>query len=144
MADNGQVQLPRAPGSEGVTIVLDQPRQITLTLGTMYQAERLWERLGNLPFGSAQIFEDFVMQRLNATKLLILLTCGLQVHDPAVTMEQVGTWVRLDKIMEMFTAIGQAWQQATPEASPADPPAEEDVESPPDAGTGLPPGAAAA
>ena len=141
MADNGQVQLPRAPGSEGVTIVLDQPRQITLTLGTMYQAERLWERLGNLPFGSAQIFEDFVMQRLNATKLLILLTCGLQVHDPAVTMEQVGTWVRLDKIMEMFTAIGQAWQQATPDAPAA---AEEDAASPPDAGTGLPPGAAAA
>ena len=141
MNENGQVVPLSAPGSEGVTIVLDKPRQLTLTLGTMYQAERMWERLGNLPFGTAQIFEDFVMQRLNATKLLILLTCGLQRHDPDVTMDQVGNWVRLDKIMDVFTAIGQAWQAANPE--PVAP--EETTESPPQrGGTGSTPGAAPA
>jgi len=142
MSENGQVLSLSPPGSEGVTIVLDKPRQLSLTLGTMYQAERLWERLGNLPFGSAQIFEDFVMQRLNATKLLILLTCGLQRHDPDVTLDMVGNWVRLDKVLDVFTAIGQAWQQANPEPTAA---AEETSDSPPPpGGTGSTPGAAPA
>ena len=139
MSENGQVVALSAPGSEGVTIVLDKPRQLSLTLGTMYQAERLWERLGNLPFGSAQIFEDFVMQRLNATKLLILLTCGLQWHDPDVTMEQVGNWVRLDKVLDVFTAIGQAWQQMSTETSTGG--AETTDSPPPPGGIGSTPGA---
>lgn len=127
-----------APGSEGVTVMLDKPRQVSLTLGTLYQAERMYERLGNLPFGTTQIFEDFVLQRLNATKLLVLLTCGLQAHDPMLTMDEVGGMVRMDRIMGVFDDIGKAWQEANPAPAPS---TEESADASPPASTGLASGA---
>ena len=110
MADNGQVQPLTAPGSEGVTIPLDQPRQFTLDLGVIYQAERLYERLGNLPFLTANILLPFVTRQMNGSTLLMVLTCGLQVHDPALTMEQVGRLVTMGRLTDTLTKMYEAWE----------------------------------
>jgi len=110
MADNGQVQPLTAPGSEGVTIPLDQPRQFTLDLGVIYQAERLYERLGNLPFLTANILLPFVTRQMNGSTLLMVLTCGLQVHDPSLTMEQVGRLVTMGRLTETLTKMYEAWE----------------------------------
>jgi len=126
MADNGQVHPLTAPGSEGVTIPLDQPRQFTLDLGVIYQAERLYERLGNLPFLTANILLPFVTRQMNGSTLLMVLTCGLQVHDPALTMEQVGRLVTMGRLTETLTKMYEAWELSSepqsPDAAAADDP----------------------
>ena len=110
MAENGQVHPLTAPGSEGVTIQLDQPRQFTLDLGVIYAAERLYERLGNLPFLTANILLPFVTRQMNGSTLLMVLTCGLQVHDPALTMEQVGRLVTMGRLTDTLTKMYEAWE----------------------------------
>ena len=126
MAENGQVHPLTAPGSEGVTIPLDQPRQFTLDLGVIYQAERLYERLGNLPFLTANILLPFVTRQMNGSTLLMVLTCGLQVHDPTLTMEQVGRLVTMGRLTETLTKMYEAWElssepQAEHDAAADDP-----------------------
>jgi len=126
MADNGQVHPLTAPGSEGVTMQLDQPRQFTLDLGVIYQAERLYERLGNLPFLTANILLPFVTRQMNGSTLLMVLTCGLQVHDPTLTMDQVGRLVTMGRLTDTLTKMYEAWElssepQAEHDAAEDDP-----------------------
>jgi len=125
MPDNGQVHPLAAPGSEGVTIALDTPRQFTLDLGVIYQAERLYERLGNLPFLTANILLPFVTRQMNGSTLLMVLTCGLQVHDPALTMEQVGRLVTMGRLTDTLTKMYEAWELSS-EPQPQDAAAEDD------------------
>ena len=127
---NGVVTPPlAAPGSEGVMITLDKPRRIVLTMGTLYNADRLYERLGGLPFDTSHRFDTFRLD-LTVTTILVLLTCALQQDDPMLTFEQVSAMARFERIPEILEAVSTAWAQGMP--APAQTTEETANASPPD------------
>ena len=132
------------PLQEGVPLLLDRTRYLSLKLGPCYQAERETEALLNLPYRSVQVLRDLVNRKLSTARLLILLACGLRKDDPTLTMEQIGKRVFYPYFGEVFEAINTAWEREMTNPAAQSPAIEESATASPPSLSGTTSGVAPA
>ena len=90
---------------------LDKPRTIHFDLNALAALEAQTGR---------DVLDPETWRRLDVAGIRAALWAGLLHEDPELSIETVGTWVTMDVLPEVVTALRAAYAGAMPEAAETD------------------------
>ena len=93
-----------------VEVVLDKPRKLLLDMNAMASFE---EQTGKNFF---EFSSGLVKERISAKDLRAFLWCALVHEDSGLTVEQVGSMIRADNMVEVQRRLAEAQSVNLPES----------------------------